>query len=251
MLNNNPSYLIPDWPAPENVRAFSTTRLNGCSTDPFSSFNLGAHVHDSPENVAKNRMKLEAELALPSSPFWLEQVHGNSVHIVEASKMEPFPPKADASITQEVGPVCIVMTADCLPILLCSRNGNEVAAVHAGWRGLLNGVIDNTLSQFKSAPSEIMAWLGPAIGPEIFEINEEILVDFLNNNVDNEAAFCAREPNRWFADLYELARIRLRQFGVCDIFGGNFCTYRDSELFFSHRRDKGKTGRMASLIWKL
>ncbi len=256
MINNNPSFIIPEWPAPKNVRAAQTTRLNGFSTESFSSLNLGEHVNDFPENVEKNRFKLQQELNLPSAPFWLQQVHGNSVHIIESGEQrgsgrDIIPPIADASFTRETGQVCIIMTADCLPVLLCSKDGSEIAAIHAGWRGLLNGVIANTLSCFKSPPSEIIAWLGPAIGPDICELNNEIRVDFLNNNGENEAAFHAREADRWFADLYELARISLRKFGLTEIYGGNYCTYRDSELFYSHRRDKGKTGRMASLIWKI
>lgn len=238
---NNPSYLIPDWPLPENVRAYQTTRLLG---------NLGTHVNDAPENVEKNRQKLREELLLPSEPFWLEQVHGNTCCSFQKRNpnIEP-PPKADASFTHEPKQVCLVMTADCLPILLCNREGQEIAALHAGWRGLLNGIIGGSLRHLKSKPSELMAWLGPAIGPETCELNEQIRLDFIHKNEENESAFYTPKPGHWFADLYELARIQLKHFGIKDIFGGHFCTYRDEALFFSHRRDQGKTGRMASLIW--
>lgn len=254
MIITTPSYIIPDWPAPENVHAYQTTRLGGFSLSPFHSFNLGTHVNDAPENVEKNRRKLREELSLPNEPFWLEQVHGNICVDAQNGELEnkaprSHPPKADASFTRQAGQVCIVMTADCLPILVCSRDGKEIAAIHAGWRGLYNGVITEALKHFKSEPSSLMAWLGPAIGPDICELNAEIRLDFVQKNEENEGAFNVREPNHWFADLYELARIELRHFGISDIYGGEFCTYRDSELFFSHRRDQGKTGRMASMIW--
>lgn len=240
------SFIFPEWPAPKNIHAVQTTRLGGYSAEPFLSFNLGSHVNDAPENVEKNREKLRSELNLPSEPFWLEQIHGN---ICIPAATPSSPPKADASFTREADQVCAILTADCLPILVCSQEGQEIAGIHAGWRGILNGVITETLQQLQTPANRLMAWLGPTLSPENCELNAQIRLAFIQKNPDNKRAFYVQKPDRCFADLAELARMQLQQFGVQQIYGGNFCTYRDEALFFSHRRDQGKTGRMATLIW--
>lgn len=237
--------LSPDWEAPETVSACSTLRFGGCSLAPYDSFNLGAHVGDQPEHVTTNRQRLREALSLPADPFWLNQVHGASV--VRAGE-KPSGCDADASIARTAGEVCVIMTADCLPVLFCSRQGDEVAAAHAGWRGLSKGVLESTLSGMQTANSDILAWLGPAIGPTAFEVGDEVRAVFVAQDAANKAAFVSNRPGHWLADLYQLARIRLRNAGVTRISGGGFCTYTDRARFFSYRRD-GVTGRMASLIW--
>lgn len=240
----NNSWIHPDWPAPARVRALSTTRAGGLGTAPYDTFNLGIHVGDDPARVAANRAILRQ--ALPAEPYWLNQVHG--VNVVEADAEEGVP-DADAAFSRQSGRVCVVMTADCLPVLLCDQAGSVVAAAHAGWRGLHGGVIEATVAAMNVPPGQLLAWLGPAIGPEAFEVGGEVRAAFMGADPASEAAF-RPSPNRykWLADIYLLARQRLVRAGVTRIHGGEACTVGDPARFFSYRRD-GVTGRMASLIW--
>lgn len=239
-------YIIPDWPAPKNVRAASTTRQGGYSQAPYDSFNLGFRVADHPCAIAANHQCLKSDLKLPCEPMWLKQVHGTRV--VKADKTA-LAIDADASYTQSAGLVCAVQTADCLPVLICNQQGTQVAAAHAGWRGLLNGVLEKTVETFEDPADDLMAWLGPAIGPQVFELNGEIREQFIAADPKAKQAFSLIADHRWLADIYQLARQRLANKGVLRVYGGQFCTYRDSARFYSHRRDQGNTGRMASLIW--
>jgi len=237
-------WTIPDWPAPERVRACVTTRQGGVSRSPYDSMNLGTHVGDDPGAVAENRSRLITALGLPAAPLWLNQVHG--CRVVEVGTV-PSECEADASISYVPGRVCAVMSADCLPLLLCDRAGSCVAAVHAGWRGLVNGVIESVLDRMQVSASEILVWLGPAIGPDSFVVGNEVRQRFLMKNSRAEAAFHA-VGERWLADIYALARQCLHDCGVRAIYGGGECTCQDQKRYFSYRRD-GVTGRMASLIW--
>ncbi len=234
-----------DWPAPAHVRALASTRQGGVSGVPWHSLNLGDHVSDDPAAVADNRQALLSHLGLTRSPQWLQQVHGTTVVQARADGQVR---EADACWTAEPGLACIVMTADCLPVLFTDRQGTQVAAAHAGWRGLVDGVLESTLRQFVD-PAEVLVWLGPAIGPLAFEVGEEVRTRFCSELAASDAAFRpGTQPGKWLADLYQLARLRLQRAGVRQIHGGGFCTLHDSARFFSYRRD-GQTGRMASLIW--
>ncbi|MDP3538899.1 MAG: peptidoglycan editing factor PgeF [Azonexus sp.] len=235
--------LIPDWPAPVNVRALQTLRSGGCSPAPWDSFNLGDHVGDASENVVANRAALRQ--LLPAEPLWLNQVHG--IAAVDAAK-SPFSISADAAYSRTAGVVCTVMTADCLPVLFCNRAGSVVAAAHAGWRGLEAGVLEATVKAMATNPGEILAWLGPAIGPQFFEVGDEVRAAFLSRDPLAASAFIAGASGKWLADLYLLARQRLESIGIVNISGGDRCTFSEEESFFSYRRD-GVTGRMATLIW--
>lgn len=239
------SWIIPDWPAPGQVHAVITTRTGGYSQAPYSSLNLAEHVGDDPEVVAKNRAQLRDSLQLPSEPMWLQQVHG--CEVVETVGAENGN-CADASTTKNSGEVCVVMTADCLPVLLCNRSGTRVAAVHAGWRGLADGVIEAAVAKFSEPGEELLAWLGPAIGPDKFEIGGEVRDRFLADNPADASAFVAKGSDKWLADIYALARSRLQSMNCGYIGGGDYCTVTESERFFSYRRE-GITGRMAALIW--
>jgi YfiH family protein len=236
-------FIVPQWPAPDNVRAVQTVRTGGCSQPPWASFNLAGHVGDDPAHVAANRQLLAAHL--PYSPCWLEQVHGTAV--VDAASA-PSGSIADASVSHRPGSVCVVMTADCLPVLFCARKGTAVAAAHAGWRGLQAGVLEQTLAALAVPPEDVLAWLGPAIGPENFEVGGEVRAAFMATDGEAQRAFRPGAPGKWWCDLYLLARQRLEKAGVRHIYGGEECTVADSARFFSYRRD-GVTGRMASLIW--
>lgn len=237
-------WIEPDWPAPAGVHAVSTLRLGGVSQGNYSSLNLGAHVGDDPAAVRENRRRLVTLLKLPKEPAWLRQVHGNRVVAVGVESQEA---EADASFTQEPGVVCAVLTADCLPILLCTGDGNRVAAVHVGWRGLAGGVIEAAVNRLET--DNVLAWLGPAIGPEAFQVGDEVRRMLLGLDEASESAFRPSTGGRWWADLYQLARLRLARLGVDRVFGGHWCTYGEPARFFSHRRD-GLTGRMATLIWR-
>ncbi len=234
-----------DWPAPANIHALVTTRAGGVSTGPYASMNLGDHVGDDPAAVAENRARLSAALALPAAPCWLVQVHGTEVVKADTSAAGV---RADASITTQPGIVCAVLTADCLPVFLCDRAGTRVAVAHAGWRGLAAGVIESTLENLDAPRGELMAWLGPAIGPAAFEVGTEVRDAFVNNDAGAACAFQSGTPGHWFADIYQLARRRLHASGVHAVYGGDLCTFTDSSRFYSYRRD-GVCGRMASLIW--
>lgn len=234
-----------DWPAPAHVRAISTDRLGGHSGTPFGSLNLGSHVGDDADAVSRNRAALVLQAGLPGEPVWLEQVHGT--HVLTLPLTGPQQP-ADASYTCDPGQVCTVMTADCLPVLFCDRQGREVAAAHAGWRGLVDGVLEATLNRFQAPRSEILAWLGPAIGPTAFEVGAEVRARFIAEDPAADAAFVAQGEGKYLADLYTLARQRLNRAGITQLYGGDQCTYSEPDRFFSYRRD-GQTGRQASLIW--
>lgn len=233
------------WSAPAGVRAVATTRSGGVSEPPFDSFNLADHVGDARQAVHANRQRLRKLLGLAVEPCWLAQVHG--ANVVTADDCD-VPPVADASTSRERGRVCAVLTADCLPLLLCSRAGDCVAAVHAGWRGLAAGVIEATLEAMATPAGEVLAWLGPAIGPAAYEVGDEVRTRFVETDKRAAAAFQANERGRWQVDLYALARNRLRAAGVSDITGGRHCTYTEPERFYSHRR-AGRCGRTAALIW--
>ncbi len=221
----------------------SSTRLGGYSRPPWEGLNLGGHVGDDPSAVSANRRWLFQMIGMPESACWLQQVHG--VRVVSASSQTC---EADASITGEPGKLCAVMTADCLPILLCDKQGSQVAAVHAGWRGLAAGVIENALDGFDRPPQDILVWLGPAIGPSAFEVGSEVRQTFIQQDPQAAHAFESNRKDHWLADIYQLAKLRLSRKGVQQVFGGDYCTYSDAKRFFSYRRD-GQTGRMASLIW--
>jgi YfiH family protein len=239
-------FIEPNWPAPKHIKAYTSLRTGGVSQMPYDQFNLGDHVGDDAHKVAANREILKKTLQLPNDPIWIQQVHG--VDVVAATP-ENKERAADASFTNENQQICAVLTADCLPILLCDRKGTHVAAIHAGWRGLLNGVIETTLATMNLDTHEILAWLGPAIGPNHFEVGNEVRDAFLNHNSEASTAFKPSPNQRWMADLYALARMRLAKQGITAIYGGDYCTYTDANLFYSYRRDGGKTGRMATLIW--
>jgi YfiH family protein len=267
--------IIPDWPAPANVKTLQTTRAGGFSATPYESLNLGDHVGDAPLAVERNRMLLNT--LLPSEPVWLEQAHGT---IVANADQAGCLPQADACIARHRSAVCVVMTADCLPVLLCDKQGSVVGAAHAGWKGLAAGVIEATVQAMDAAPQNLMAWLGPAISQQAFEVGEEVRALFVDADPRAAAAFIPGQSGKWFADIYALARLRLNALGITGIHGGGdcdtllrssrlreqspaappapdgstapcrggYCTYNDSERFFSHRRD-GATGRMGTFIW--
>lgn len=235
--------ITPDWPAPTNVMALQTTRQGGVSGAPYDSLNLGDHVGDEPLAVARNRVLLNH--LLPSEPVWLEQAHGTLVANADDASCLP---QADACIARHRASVCVVMTADCLPVLLCDAQGSVVGAAHAGWKGLAAGVIESTVQAMNIPPQNLMAWLGPAISKEAFEVGEEVRAAFVAAQPQAASAFTNGQSGKWLADIYSLARIRLNALGITQIYGGNYCTYRESEKFFSYRRD-GTTGRMGTFIW--
>ena len=236
----------PDWPAPPGVRAAFTLRTGGVSAPPFDSFNCAAHVGDAPEAVARNRALLRERLALAHEPAWLEQVHGCTAVALEAGGA---PGPADAAVTREPARICVVQVADCLPVLLAARDGSGVGAAHAGWRGLAAGVLESAVRALGAEPAEVLAWLGPAIGPGHFEVGAEVRAAFLAADPAAAAAFAPNPRGRWQCDLYGLARQRLAALGVAQVYGGGWCTYADAARFFSYRRD-GRCGRMAALIWR-
>jgi YfiH family protein len=239
-----PGLLRPDWDLPAGVGALLTTRAGGQSTGPFASFNLGGHVGDDPAAVAANRARLRG--FVPGEPLWLNQVHGAAV--AEADMCEAVP-EADAALARSSGRACAVLTADCLPVLLCDDDASVVAAAHAGWRGLAAGVLENTVRGMGVAPHRVRAWLGPAIGPQAFEVGDEVRAAFVAADPAAAAAFVPRQvEGKWLADLFLLARRRLIAAGVTRISGGGMCTVSAPLRFYSYRRD-GITGRFASLVW--
>jgi polyphenol oxidase len=237
------SFITPDWPAPRNVRALITTRRGGVSDPPFQSLNLGTQAGDEAARVARNRMLLREHL--PAEPKWLAQEHGSNV--VNAHDCAGVP-RADASWTDRAGVVCAVLIADCLPVLFCDRAGSAVAIAHAGWRGLATGVIERTVEAMALPGGDLLAYLGPAISADAFEVGQEVYDAFVLRDASASIAFRHRGNGKYLADLYALARLRLRAVGVMPTYGGNFCTLNDSERFYSYRRDHS-TGRMAALIW--
>lgn len=241
--------VVADWPAPANVRAFSTTRKGGISREQWGSLNLGGNCGDDPSSVQKNRILLRS--LLPCAPTWLQQVHGTAVLDLDSNSDGDADLSADAAITATVGQVCAVLTADCLPVLFCNKAGTRVAAAHAGWRGLVGGVLESTVAAFDRKAGDIIAWMGPAIGPGAFEVGRDVYEAYCGTGegayAENKVAFNPH-GDRWLADLYTLARLALARVGVVDVYGGEHCTYSNAERFFSYRRD-GETGRMATLIW--
>ncbi|WNJ96031.1 peptidoglycan editing factor PgeF [Vibrio ruber] len=236
--------IIPDWQHPQNVQAVSSTRQRGISTGKYQSLNLGMHVGDLSEHVVENRQRIIASAQMPSAPVWMNQTH--STRVLEIDYPTPDVVEADGIFTRTPGVVCAVMTADCLPILMTNASGTEVAAVHAGWRGLANGILEEAVACFSG---EIMVWLGPAIGKTAFEVGDDVVSAFTRVDPMAEQAFEPRQQaGKWFADLVQLAHQRLNRAGVKQVFASGLCTYSDAHNFFSFRRD-GVTGRQASFIW--
>ena len=248
------NWINPHWPAPENIGAAITTRQGGYSLKPFDSNNLALHVGDVDATVQANRQSLAEALRLSQTPLWLDQVHGTEV--VYGPQAAPAT-QADASFSDQPGLACAIMTADCLPVLFCNQQGTQVAAAHAGWRGLCNGILRKTLARF-TRPDQVMVYLGPAIGPEAFEVGAEVLQAFIQGAPEGaqrarhieaiQTAFVPSQQGKYLADLYALARAELTACGVSAICGGGYCTFKDSTRFYSYRRE-AKTGRMASLVW--
>lgn len=248
------NFILPDWPVPAGVQASASLRypdgmnLDSLSQGVFSGLNLGAHVGDTAQQVINNRQKLAELLMLSQTPIWLSQVHGSKVvNVLHAQQGL----EADAVVSYAAHPgagICTIMTADCLPVLFCDMRGKSIAAAHAGWRGLLDGVLENTVSAMGDRPHMVMAWLGPAIGPKAFEVGEEVMQAFVAEQAAAVDCFTQVDERHWLADIYALARLRLQMVGVRDIYGGDHCTYTEGGKFYSYRRD-GQTGRMASLIW--
>ncbi|MGX5174292.1 peptidoglycan editing factor PgeF [Aliikangiella sp. IMCC44653] len=241
-------FIQPDWPAPQKVCAFQTTRNGGVSKGHYNSLNLAHHVADDVTAVTQNRTLLSQQLSLPSAPFWLQQVHSNQVvNLDNISSPSAGSITADSSYSTKLNKVCVVMTADCLPILLTTKDGSWVAACHAGWRGLLNGIIENTVATNTTGGAGLMAWIGPAISQPNFEVGAEVYSAFTDLDCDYGQFFKANDKARFWFDLIGLARFKLTQLGS-DVYGGQFCSYAQPERFYSYRRDS-QTGRMASLIW--
>jgi YfiH family protein len=238
-------WIVPDWPAPSRVRAFVTTRSGGVSEGPYATMNLSATGGDNPAHVTQNR-RIVSDV-LPEMPRWFAQVHGTDVLDLDA-RVDGQHPKADAAVSGTPGRVCTVLTADCLPLLLCDADGNRVGLAHAGWRGLAAGVIESTFKAMGTSAASTLAWLGPAIGPGAFEVGPEVREAFLAKDPRAAAGFAPHAPGKYLGDLYVLARQRLETLGVTAIFGGDFCTYRDTRRFFSYRREK-QSGRMGAFIW--
>lgn len=251
--------ITPTWPAPSNIKAFTTTREGGVSAGMFGQFNLSAQAGEAIDIVEKNRALLKAQLALPAEPIWLTQVHGTQVVCADSMQQLQHTTQAedtlatntahtaDASFSQQPNTVCAILTADCLPLLLCNTAGTRIAAIHAGWRGLAAGIIETTLATLPT--DKWLVWLGPAIGPRAFEIGEDARTLLLRDNPSDTIALTARaEKGKWLADLYQLARLRLNRLGINQVYGGDYCTYTQNTLFYSYRKQH-PTGRMASLIW--
>ncbi len=238
------NWVDADWPVPENIFAGTSLRTGGESEEPYKSFNLAAHVGDLSSLVKKNRQNLKMMLSLPDDPFWLDQIHSSKVICIDG-KCQNI--QADASYSLKPGIVCAVLTADCLPVLLCNGQGTKIAAIHAGWRGLLEGIIENTVYELKD--ENLLAWLGPAIGAMNFEVGNDVYDAFCYKSGHYSTVFRNIGPEKWLLNIYTLARLILKNVGVDKVYGGDFCTVSDQDYFFSYRRD-GITGRMASLIWR-
>ncbi|MFI4891459.1 MAG: peptidoglycan editing factor PgeF [Steroidobacterales bacterium] len=240
-------WLTPDWPAPQGVRALSTWRTGGVSTRAYASLNLGCHVGDSPAAVAENRRQLALAAHLPAEPHWLRQVHGTGVADLDAPLSAQLA-GADAAFTRRRACVCAILTADCVPVLFAARNGSAVAASHAGWRGLAAGVLAATTAAVAIDAGALLAWIGPCIGPEAYEVGPDVHGQMLGACPSAAAAFRINIRGRYQADLALIARLQLQRLGISRIYGGGVCTYTDANHYFSHRRD-GQTGRQATLIW--
>ena len=246
---SRPAWLLPDWrEAPASLRLLTTLRHGGVSVGPYAGFNLACHVGDDPAAVEANRAILRSGAALPAGPLWLQQVHGIDV-VEHRGPLPALPPRADAAVAFEPGRVCVVMTADCLPVVFADRAGTRVGIAHAGWRGMVSGVLEATITALRCRPSELIAWLGPAIGQDAFEVGGEVRDAFLDKDPSNVTAFVPNAAGRFQADLYELARRTLASAGVRSVSGGGHCTSAETEQFFSFRRDGVRTGRMATLAW--
>lgn len=242
-----PGFIFPDWPAPRGVRAAFTLRTGGVSAAPYDSLNMGAAIGDTPEAVGENRRLVREALRLPGEPGWLEQVHGT--HVVTLNNGTPEGvPKGDASVALAPGRVCAIRVADCMPVLFAARDGGVVGAAHAGWRGLAGGVLEATVARMGVPASGLIAWMGPAIGQANFEVGEDVRAAFMGADPEAASAFVANARGRWQCDLYALACRRLAAMGVAGVYGGGWCTFADSERFFSYRRSS-QCGRMAALIW--
>lgn len=243
---NSRVWLQADWPAPANVHAGTSWRQGGISQGAYASLNLAMHVGDETHAVIENRRRL----GLPTEPIWLKQVHGLTV--VNAGRVSEQKPEqvieADAAYTDQAGVICAVLTADCLPLLLCDRTGSRVAAVHAGWRGLAAGIIERAVTAMQLPADQLLVWLGPAIGPQAYEVGEEVREAFLRIDAVAHTAFRPSRSGHWWMDIYQLARQQLAQRGVTEVYGGERCTWQEADSFYSYRRD-GVTGRMASVIW--
>ena len=244
-MNPHPEWLVPDWPAPQRVRAFVTTRTGGVSTGEYASMNLGLSSGDVAENVARNRAIVRR--VLPGDPTWLAQVHGVDVADLDAAS-GPERPRADAAVTATPGRVAVVLTADCMPLFFCDKAGRRVAVAHAGWRGMSAGVIESAVRAVAADPADVLAWMGPAIGPEAFEVGPEVKEAFERDDPAASDGFAPGRPGKHMADLYALARRRLAGAGVREVGGGNFCTFNDRARFFSYRRVQ-QSGRMGAFIW--
>ncbi|HET7313184.1 peptidoglycan editing factor PgeF [Salinisphaera sp.] len=244
-MNPARDFLAADWPAPAHIRAGTTRRTGGVSEPPYDALNLGAHTGDDSAAVAQNRARLCSALDLPAEPVWLTQVHGKTVADLDAGHAGP----ADAAIAGRPDRVAAVLTADCLPVVLCDRRGGCWGAVHAGWRGLAAGVLEATVAALPAGPVDLMAWMGPAIGADRFEVGRDVLDAFAAADPDCTHLFApAEKTGKYHADIYALARRRLQAAGVANVHGGGYCTVTDRARFYSYRRD-GSTGRMATLIW--
>jgi YfiH family protein len=243
-MNKNKHWITPDWPAPANIHAATTLRTGGVSSGAYASLNPATHVGDDLACVSENRQRIKTMLALPAEPVWLEQIHSN--YVINAEQTNSLQ-QADASYSNAAGIVCAVMTADCLPLLICSTDGKQIAAIHAGWRGLLASIISNTVTAL--ATTKVLVWLGPAIGAACFEVGAEVREAFVAKSAAFNAAFTQTSDNKYLADIYQLARIELAALGINAVYGGNFCTVTEKERFYSYRRDT-QTGRMATLIWR-
>ena len=254
-MSNEINSIDPYWLVPQQIKAFCTTREGGVSKAPFNTLNLGLNAGDELADVLQNRSIVRA--CVPTEPLWLKQIHGIAVSTptLRASQVTG-PIEADAAVTKTPNEVLAILTADCMPVLFSNKEGSVIGAAHAGWRGLSGGVLENTIQEMMAlspdmSPKDIVAWMGPAIGPSVFEVGEDVLKAFSNHSqaILTEAFQpIAQNPGKYFANLYLLAQDRLRSYGVEQIYGGEFCTFSDSENFFSYRRDK-QTGRFASLIW--
>lgn len=245
MENETINWIPADWHAPSRVHAGTTTRRGGLSTSPYDSFNIALHVGDDHESVQRNREQLVNRLNLPSEPVWLKQVHGSAVTTGDNGTNTG----ADACITDKINVVCGVMTADCIPLLMCNDTGTKIAAIHVGWRGLCRGIVTNTVGQFDEHDVELMAWIGPHVCAQHYPVRDDMRTECIRSlGKTAESAFTDAGDGGWHADIEKLARIELERLGVVKIYTYKGCTYAEDETFYSYRRDH-TTGRMASLIW--
>ena len=244
MTNEHNTWIWADWPAPDHIRAGTTTRRGGYSRSPFDELNLAQHVGDSINTVNKNRKKISKQLSLKSAPLWLNQYHSNQIIPADTYSKNQ---NADAIMASKTNTVCTIMTADCVPILICDKQGEKIAAVHAGWRGISSGIIEKTIKQF-SEPENVLVWLGPCISQEFYEVGEDVFLACIHHETKLSSTFIQKDDQHWHYDLPESVKIILKNSGIGAIYECGLCTYRQSDLFYSYRRD-GKTGRTAAMIW--